>query len=378
MNKNIHYCFVVLVLLIYGCVSSKKDAELDLKFKYTISTNDTIVDKFNYDELIDSIFIVRLETNESCLIDRIDKLVFYENTCFILDDKMGVYAFSMNGDFIQKVGGEGRAPGEYISCFDMSISDSLLFIYDNHGGEMHCYNAGDYSYIDSYSQLNRGGEAIVKGDYVFGKGWTEDEKPNLKCKFLIQDNDDENTLLRSESDEFDLRMGNRVVTSNRNHFWIDPLRCKVYELNSKGGITPHFKLNEPEFILTEDELRSVTNNNEIKKLGKILYFNNYYETLNHQIVNYSKDNEQWALFHNKEQNKLYNTKMKLRYYQPFYNIDGVYNDFFVKTIGASLIEFQYNIDVKYNGAFTGIYSGLNELKNVNEDDNPILFFARFK
>ena len=86
-----------------------------------------------------------------------------------------------------------------------------------------------------------------------------------------------------------------------------------------------------------------------------------------------------GLFHNKKENKLYNTKMKLQYFQPFYNMSGVYNDFFVKVYseGSFLLSF-YNNEVRRNSAFKGAYSGLNELKDVNELDNPVLIFARFK
>ena len=378
MNKNIHYCFLVLTLLICGCVGSKKDAEVDIDFTYTISTNDTIVDKFNYDELIDSIFIVRLETSESCLIDEVDKVIFFDSTCFVLDRKMGVFAFSMNGDFIQKVGGIGRAPGEYLSCYDISISDSLLYVYDNGGWKMHYYNASNYNYIDSYIQKNSVIESIVKGDYVFEKGGVG-EKTNLKSKLLMHGGEDEITLFSIEPDEFDIRMHNQILTSNSKDFWIDPLRCEVYELNLDGGVTPYFKLNEPEFILAKNELKDVTSNGEIEKRGKITYFSDYYETSNHQIVKYLKDNEFWTLYHDKKRNKLYHTNMNIPYYIPFKDLDGVYNDFFVKVYSevSFLVSF-YNNEVRRNSAFKGAYSGLNELKDVNEFDNPVLIFARFK
>ena len=107
---------------------------------------------------------------------------------------------------------------------------------------------------------------------------------------------DEIPLFSIEPDEFDLRMYNQILTSNSKDFWIDPLRCEVYELNLDGGVTPYFKLNEPEFILTKNELKDVNSIGEVEKQGKITYFSDYYETSNHQIVRYFKGNEQWAYF----------------------------------------------------------------------------------
>ena len=379
MNKNIHYCFLVLTLLICGCVGSKKDAEVDIDFTYTISTNDTIVDKFNYDELIDSIFIVRLETNKSCLLNAIDKVIFHENTCFVLDKAMGVYAFSMSGAFIQKVGAIGRGPGEYLRCSDISVSDSLLCVYNSAGFKIDCYSTNNYNYIGSYAYPHGGPEAIVNGDYIFGRVLEENSLKSIPIKYK---KDDEITLFDFRDGKFNLPTGNKILTSNNKHFWVDPLRCEVYELSGDGRATPYWKLDETELIVTEEELMNITESTKITKQGKITFFQDYYETSKYQKVRYSKDGTMWGVLRNVNSNKLYHfdmLDMGLRFYQPFYNIDGVYNDYFVSIDNdlPSLL-WMYNDYLKDNGAFTGIYSGLNELKNVKEDDNPILFFARFK
>ena len=379
MNKNIHYCFIFFILLIGGCVSSNEDVNKENSFKYRISLKDAVVDEFNYDDLIDSIFIVRLEMNESCLLKEIKKVVFHKNTCFVLDE-MGVYAFSLSGDFIQKIGAIGRGPGEYISSFDVSLSDSLLYIYDNHGSKIHCYNANNYGYINSYSQTNSGTETVVKGDYVFGKGVLG--KTNLKSRSLVQEDDEELTLFNIEPDEFDLQMYNQILTSNNKHFWIDPLRCEIYELNDSGRVTPYLKLYEPEVIVTEEELKSITTPNEIEQQGKITNFNEYYETSNYQVVKYIKNAKFWIIFRNKKLNKLYHFDIfetRLSFSQPFSSINGVYNDFFV-SVKNNLTDllWLYNYNIKESGDYEGVYSAFNDLKNVNENDNPVLIFARFK
>lgn len=76
--------------------------------------------------------IVPLETNDSCLIGRIDKIEFLNNEVYVLDREYGIrlLVFDRNdGHFIFSIGKMGRGPGEYMSICDFSIDKRNNLIY---------------------------------------------------------------------------------------------------------------------------------------------------------------------------------------------------------------------------------------------------------
>src|SRR5690606_4223667 len=88
-----------------------------------------------YSDLFDSVSIIPLETNERCLIGKIDKVLYHNNMILILDKIVAksVFMFDKHGGFVRKIGKIGRGPGEYISPTEMVINpyaDEIL-IYDN-------------------------------------------------------------------------------------------------------------------------------------------------------------------------------------------------------------------------------------------------------
>ena len=71
--------------------------------------------------------------------------------------------------------------------------------------------------------------------------------------------------------------------------------------------------------------------------------------------------------------------MLLYFFQPFYAIDAVHDDFFLSVRDdLTYLISTYNDYTKENGDFKGVYHDFNKLKVVSQDDNPILIFTRFK
>jgi hypothetical protein len=74
---------------------------------------------------IDSIFrdikTIPLETKSACLVSYINKVMFYEDKIFILDDKQKLLVFNINGKFLYQIGKIGRGPGENTQQKDFDI-----------------------------------------------------------------------------------------------------------------------------------------------------------------------------------------------------------------------------------------------------------------
>jgi hypothetical protein len=81
--------------------------------------------------ITDDIEYIKLETNDSCIIDGIRKMLFVDSLIFICTKKH-LFMFDHHGSFISKIGQLGRGPGEYNKIVDFSVSqrNNTVAIYD--------------------------------------------------------------------------------------------------------------------------------------------------------------------------------------------------------------------------------------------------------
>ena len=81
-----------------------------------------------------------LETNDSCLLERINNIIFENDLLFILDDNEKVLTiFDHKGQFINRIDRSGNGPNEYFRIGAFDVKDSLIYIYDNIKNKMHSY-----------------------------------------------------------------------------------------------------------------------------------------------------------------------------------------------------------------------------------------------
>lgn len=109
--KNI-IVFIVLNILIVGCVAKNPSNSIDLDRNDLISILD----------IVDSINVVALETKNECLIGNISKLITYNNRYYIFDVRLQtIFCFDKEGLFLFKIAQRGRGPEEYTYLEDFNI-----------------------------------------------------------------------------------------------------------------------------------------------------------------------------------------------------------------------------------------------------------------
>ena len=65
---------------------------------------------------------IPLETNDSCLLMHVAKVVSYDDSLYVFDDRRpALYVFGANGCFVRQISGIGQGPGEYTSLVDFAI-----------------------------------------------------------------------------------------------------------------------------------------------------------------------------------------------------------------------------------------------------------------
>ena len=96
----------------------------------------------SYYEVIDSIYIIPLETNDSILIGSISAVLQYGDTLIVVDGQKAqtILAFDLDGNFLYKIGSRGKGRGEYGSINDVKLIDSLIYVSDWSKRSLLCFS----------------------------------------------------------------------------------------------------------------------------------------------------------------------------------------------------------------------------------------------
>ena len=107
--RNIYY-LIIFVFISFSCNENNNSINLSNRDNVSIT------------EIIDSVVIIPLETNEDCLINIVRKVIPYEERYYILDTRgQQVLCFDINGKFIFKNNNVGRGPEEFAYLADLVI-----------------------------------------------------------------------------------------------------------------------------------------------------------------------------------------------------------------------------------------------------------------
>lgn len=146
------------VLFILGiCLSFSCSSKVDKSVK-TITIE--IEDNSNLKDFVTDERIIRLETNDDCLISEIDKICINSEFIFIKDKKSKkVFIFNDKGLFISKIDSHGNGPDEYIELSDIAVNDEFVYVLSKPNKSIYIYTYdGKYkrkiNLDDWYHRLN--------------------------------------------------------------------------------------------------------------------------------------------------------------------------------------------------------------------------------
>lgn len=123
-NRVISLELCLIVFMCYGCdnQSNKTIYENVCDVALTVDL-DLENDKVSFYDLFESVSIIQLETKEDILLHRIDKIVFHNDSIFIMDKKQGgIFLFDSKGKYLNKLSKQGNGPDEYFDLSDFTIN----------------------------------------------------------------------------------------------------------------------------------------------------------------------------------------------------------------------------------------------------------------
>ena len=147
---------VFFLLLLLACGHKKKNIQ-EMGENQNLYVID--VDKAEQEEKIllsdicSNAKIIILETNDDVLIGHVGGVQAYKDYIFVLDEQdsnFGLYAFNRDGKFIRRYGSRGIGPGEYLSIKDFTIDaeNEIIYLLDDGGHQILRYDINTGRYIN--------------------------------------------------------------------------------------------------------------------------------------------------------------------------------------------------------------------------------------
>lgn len=276
MKKILNIC---LAILICSCGKVKKD-KFNLENIKTYEINKHGDDFFQWNELVNKIDIIPLETTDNSLIGYLTKCIIKNRQIYILDLRLqSLFVFEESGKFIKKIGNKGRGPGEYIEIKDFCVMNSNVYVLDYK--RIHCFDGKTGLYQETLAwhsdkEFNPSQFILYHKDHYFlwcsnpdvwdssrGKYYRMQEmkksKPNMEYfKFEYQSSD-----------------GNRFYSRNDSSYYIKPLDGEdvIYQL-SKDSIFASFMIDFREHALSSKQIDELRKRKEPNAYLKSNYFKN--------------------------------------------------------------------------------------------------------
>ena len=400
MKKYVFLVTALSVLLISCSGRSKRAVEIKGNGIYAIDPNSATVLESN---IYKSIKTIILETSEACLIGSINSMRVYDQHIYILDRTIAksLYVFDMEGRFVRQIGGVGQGPGEYLQPFDFTIDkdNNTVYILDGRSQRINKYDLASGRFLHAINP-----DRNVRSDqieYVEGK---------LYADAHFYNHSDDNYLLRviNESTgveesrylnvmEYYKGISNNAtqifsvkafyVQENGNAVFVQPYMDHVIQI-TRDSIYSLIEIKSKD-VLTPEEIKKVMEKGFASFMGlfridKYQQIQNFFEHDNRIFFSCYKNGLRTFLF-NKQTNELNiirkrsesllfkENKQNLLFSITFRCQDA--NGVYYSTSSDAMLLL---IEAAKAGDLSPDLDSLEDLKNLEEDANPVLFYYEFK
>jgi len=405
MNK---YCvlFCIVILFLFSCKREKDKSVIMEKDQPEVSIFAPSLEnvkeiKFNphgkgyfYDELIDSVSFVKLETTDENLIGHINYLLFTKDNIIAVDrgNSKTVTVYDKQGRFLNKISRLGQAPDEYafLSYVTLTPDSSQVVIMDT--GNMTL----KYFYLnDNGGQLT--GSSLAKTEHrpytfsnmefitdqlVIGYYDAGNEIPGTPDKptFIITDLNGKVYYSQYKSyysNKFHYSTGYPLHRFGSNIYFNPPFNDTIFEVNKNsfkakyafniaGG--NHLHIDE---TTTDDDFR--------EQMRNIDYFNSHFIDLKDVAVFHYMSNVDyltWGVYVKSEDRTYENNGKCKNPLFSFFHIPWFYygdNTIVVPVSASKIVGARNDILQKCDSKLAELL-----LDGLTEDDNPILLFYHMK
>jgi hypothetical protein len=333
--------------------------------------------------------MVKLETNENCLITEIRLLEIKDSMIFVLDIRGPLYVFNMEGQFLMQVGKMGYGPDEYMVLNTFYLDDTGIVIIDDYKCALIKYDfKGQYVSSEKLPMefIRRSGQAVKMDNtlllYHGISGLHGDD--NMAYSVI---NLKTNKLEGKQFSYAPIKLNNYAYyysnhptsKSEEGINLILPLCDTIYSYNGHSFI-PKYIVETPSKMATKNQVTENTEDftSDMIRLGQDGFFIGFwgiFETIDYMLLECRLHGLAGGYFlcdKRTRQGHYYYYSPHSDERVPFFRIKYACKDTFVGYARADqLLQFEWNIPGEDGQKFKDMVSSLRE------DDNPVLFFYKF-
>ena len=367
---------------------------------YIINLDGKINKSLPISTIFKNVYPIILESDTNCLIGEIYDLQVFGNKIFIFDKFIAnsLFVFDTNGQFVRKIGALGNGPGEYIQINDFTINpnDGSIYICDR-GIKIHKYKQ-DGTFINTINlQISKSNVFFIHfyNDKIYASILSY--APNIDDFMLIEINPKNGEVLSSHF-TYDNNKGWMAPYSTGHSFFISRLNdipkftnlFMDYIILLNDTIKPYIKL-ESKNLITKQDIDNLPENAsvvekiaELNKKSKIWDVHNYIE--NNNIISFKhkngikddvtvfffKETRETQLIYYFDNDLIFKNDSRNDWFSRFvfYDSSGAYS-----VLHSSLINnFIKSIE---NNEIVSDLRLLEQLSQLNEESNPVIFFYEF-
>ncbi len=345
-------------------------------------------------EAFEVAYYLPLETNDSCLLSRIQTIIFENNLLFILDSNKKVLTiFDHTGKFINRIQHAGNGPNEYYRIGAFDVKDSLIYILDDMRDKMHAFTFnGQWVNTKDMAIKLAVFHILPDNSYFMSTGHYQNEFiPSIKSQdYLLGYPDSLITrkgFLRNEARDKLSDRGNRweIIDYMDTILFLPRYGQSIYQLTPENKIRERYRIlfDKP---VTEEALERANPGylgRDIIEQGYQFLSSQWFETPEYTFFAYTnpKGSEEMQYGTFCYYSKQRGTVLAFNSFRadpvfPLYTPPmTTYQDLFVTVIWPN--ELSQRIE-KAPGKKTNDPEVLRLLAQIKEDDNPILIFYKVK
>lgn len=348
-------------------------------------------------QLIDTSYVIPLETLSKNLIGHIDEVKIYKNEIFVSDIRKSksVYVFDLRGKYLRRIGDIGSGPGEYSrpEGFEIDEKNNELLVFNGNIRKILRYNlSGEFlGNIDigfgckSFKVLDDGNILLLAADYENTHlGEIKDRIVyviNRKGKIV-----EYGPKRSSDFKKVAYNLPNNLTSKNQEITYSYRFSDTIYKV-SNNKINAKFHINFGDEGINREKMGSKNQDEFVKMLKDakkpIPYFpGKHFQTNDYLYFTFIYNGKAINCFYNKNNSELIigsSIDNKNSPYPFFSSFCSSYEDYFISSVDAyDFIQFKKvmtTLDPSIKDNL--IIKQLNNL-GIDAKDNPILFFYKIK
>jgi hypothetical protein len=371
--------FVVVIIFCLSLLQSCNN-----KAKTKIVDNILEIDSENFEEIklsdyVSNVKVVKLETSSDIVIGEIMKVQIFDNKIYILDRIYNaLYVFDENGKFLHLLRKIGQGPGEYTTLWDFVVTDKGLYLSDMSIAIL--YYDHNFNFVRKITHYTYGGIFITDDDFF----WLY-QLPNLSSHNQLVMFDKTGRRIKeffpqkASKDGINLFSSNSFQIQGNDKYFSPQFGYTIYKLDETnewqkfvtflflnktftGDVNEYFSKysiapGDPDFPYIVRRDFSV--------------FSNLF------MIDFDINLTPYCCFYNLKTKETRAGKVKNDLIPDYESIFPIKRNSHGNQTGNFLIEF---IEAEWilNGNHKGLCKLNESLKNLKEDDNPVLVIYEFK